>query len=147
MKIGFWPTDRVMPAIGCRRSRISFSSSFCERRFFTLTSVSLRSTRAVLRPSWVPTTAYTVGQLVRPTNTSTTPYLFSVTVAGTSGSSEPAWPTAVNATVTNGTATFKNIGGLGLGQLSVDLPVDLTPGDTTQLYELKDSIVLRNTTR
>ena len=34
-----------------------------------------------------------------------------------------------------------------LGYVSVDLPVDLTPGDTMQRYELKDSIVLRNTTR
>jgi prepilin-type N-terminal cleavage/methylation domain-containing protein len=99
--------------------------------------------------SWVSGTAYTVGQLVRPTDTSATPYLFSVTTAGTSGGSEPTWPPTLNATVTNGTATFKNIGALtfGLGQLSVDLPVDLTPGDTTQRYELKDDIVLRNTTR
>ena len=99
--------------------------------------------------SWAPTTAYTVGQLVRPTDTTTYPYLFSVTAAGTSGGTEPTWPTALNATVTNGSVTFKNIGALtfGLGQLSVDLPVDLTPATTVGLYELKDNIVLRNTTR
>ena len=34
-----------------------------------------------------------------------------------------------------------------LGTLSVDLPVDLTPSDTRQRYELMDDIVLRNTTR
>jgi prepilin-type N-terminal cleavage/methylation domain-containing protein len=34
-----------------------------------------------------------------------------------------------------------------LGSLSVALPVDLTPGDTKQRYELKDDIVLRNTPR
>jgi prepilin-type N-terminal cleavage/methylation domain-containing protein len=97
--------------------------------------------------SWVPATAYTVGGLVRPTDTTATPYVFTVTVAGTSGDSEPAWPTALNATVTNGTVTFKNVGPLDLGQLSIDLPVDLTPADTRQLYDLKDNIVLRNTTR
>ena len=66
---------------------------------------------------------------MRPTDTTTSPYLFSVTAAGTSGGTEPTWPTALNATVTNGSVTFKNIGALtfGLGQLSVDLPVDLTP--------------------
>jgi prepilin-type N-terminal cleavage/methylation domain-containing protein len=98
--------------------------------------------------SWAPNTAYTVGQLVRPTDTGTNPYLFSVTTAGTSGGSEPTWPTAPNATVTAG-ATFKNMGALtfGLGQLSVDLPVDLSPSDAMQRYELKDDIVLRNTTR
>jgi prepilin-type N-terminal cleavage/methylation domain-containing protein len=99
--------------------------------------------------SWASATAYTAGQLVRPTDTSANPYLFSVTTAGTSGASEPTWPTTLNATVANGTATFKNIGPLtfGLGQLSVELPVDLTPGDTMQRYTLKDDIVLRNTTR
>jgi len=34
-----------------------------------------------------------------------------------------------------------------LGFISVDLPVDLTPSDAKQRYELKDDIVLRNTTR
>jgi prepilin-type N-terminal cleavage/methylation domain-containing protein len=97
---------------------------------------------------WVPTAVYAVGQLVRPTDTSANPYLFSVTGAGTSGGSEPTWPTTLNATVTAG-ATFKNMGALtfGLGQLSVDLPVDLTPGDAMQRYRLQDDIVLRNTTR
>ena len=86
---------------------------------------------------------------MRPTDTSANPYLFSVTVAGTSGGAEPTWPTALNATVTNGSVTFKNVGALtfGLGQLSVDLPVDLTPATTVGRYDLKDDIVLRNTTR
>ena len=34
-----------------------------------------------------------------------------------------------------------------LDTLSVDLPVDLTPGDAKQRYRLQDNIVLRNTTR
>jgi type II secretory pathway pseudopilin PulG len=34
-----------------------------------------------------------------------------------------------------------------LGTLSVEIPVDLTPGDARQRYELKDDIVLRNTPR
>jgi prepilin-type N-terminal cleavage/methylation domain-containing protein len=34
-----------------------------------------------------------------------------------------------------------------LGKLSVDLPVDLTPNDAKQRYELNDDIVLRNTPR
>jgi prepilin-type N-terminal cleavage/methylation domain-containing protein len=35
--------------------------------------------------------------------------------------------------------------GGNLGTVSVDLPVDLSPGDAKQRYELKDDIVLRNT--
>jgi prepilin-type N-terminal cleavage/methylation domain-containing protein len=34
-----------------------------------------------------------------------------------------------------------------LGKLSVDLPVDVKPGDAKQRYVLKDDIVLRNTPR
>jgi prepilin-type N-terminal cleavage/methylation domain-containing protein len=34
-----------------------------------------------------------------------------------------------------------------LGTLSVDLPVDLTPSDAKQRYDVKDDIVLRNTIR
>lgn len=45
------------------------------------------------------------------------------------------------------TAYTAPVTGGNLGTLSVDLPVDLTPGDAKQRYELKDDIVLRNTTR
>jgi prepilin-type N-terminal cleavage/methylation domain-containing protein len=151
---------------------------------------------------WSPSSAYAVGQYVRPTVA--LPYLFQVTAAGASGTTEPAWPTVLNATVVNDTVTFKNVGaptvtwctkdrngttppaagaapyslwryigascsgtgqkwadyltiaqvfkaytapaGGSLGTLSVDLPVDLTPSDTRQRYELTDDIVLRNAT-
>jgi prepilin-type N-terminal cleavage/methylation domain-containing protein len=98
---------------------------------------------------WAASTAYTAGQLVRPTNTATAPYLFRVTAAGTNGTTEPTWPTTLNATVTNGGVTFQNIGTIdfSLGKLSVNLPVDLTPGDMKQRYTLTDDIVLRNTPR
>jgi type II secretory pathway pseudopilin PulG len=96
--------------------------------------------------TWAANTAYAAGQLVRPTDTAANPYLFSAS-AGTSGGTEPTWPTA--GTVTNGTVTFTNVASLtfGLGQLSVDLPVDLTPADSKQRYDLQDTIVLRNTQR
>ena len=34
-----------------------------------------------------------------------------------------------------------------LGRLSVDIPVNLNPSDTSTLWRLEDDIVLRNTTR
>jgi hypothetical protein len=34
-----------------------------------------------------------------------------------------------------------------LGKLSVDFPVDVKPAKTVDLYELKDDLVLRNSTR
>lgn len=43
--------------------------------------------------------------------------------------------------------TYNAPAGGNLGSVSVDLLVDLTPGDTKQQYRLKDDIVLRNTAR
>jgi Tfp pilus assembly protein PilW len=98
--------------------------------------------------SWAANTPYTVGQYVRPTNIATTPYLFRVIVAGTSGATEPTWPSTLNATVAGG-ATFQNQGPpeFALGRLSVNLPVDQEPADLKQRYTLADDIVLRNTQR
>lgn len=57
-------------------------------------------------------TAYTVGQIVRPLTTPAAghEYCFRCTTAGTS-STEPTWPTSNNSTVTTGGATFTNISG------------------------------------
>ena len=62
--------------------------------------------------TWAATTAYTSGQVIIPTNTTTNPYTFEVTTGGTTGASEPTWPTTVGATVVNGSVTFTNRGGL-----------------------------------
>jgi hypothetical protein len=64
--------------------------------------------------TWAASTAYTVGQLIRPTTPSAFQYfVFRCTTAGTTSGTEPNWatPTANNATVTNGTAVFTNITG------------------------------------
>lgn len=55
-------------------------------------------------------TAYTVGQIVRPLTTpaATAQCAFRCTTAGTSGA-EPSWPQSNNATVTTGGATFTNV--------------------------------------
>lgn len=57
-------------------------------------------------------TAYTVGQIVRPLTApaASSQYAFRCTTAGTS-STEPTWPAANNATVTTGGATFTNVSG------------------------------------
>ena len=50
--------------------------------------------------AWTSNTAYVVGQLVVPTYS--TGYYYKCTVAGTSGTTQPTWPTTSNATVTDG---------------------------------------------
>src|SRR5690348_5434725 len=55
--------------------------------------------------------AYSIGDIVRPTSAaSLVKYAYRCTTAGTS-STEPAWPTSNNATVTTGGATFTNVTG------------------------------------
>lgn len=53
-------------------------------------------------------TAYLVGTIIRPA--SANGYLYSVSVAGTSGGSPPTFPVVVGATVTDGTATLTCVG-------------------------------------
>jgi hypothetical protein len=60
-------------------------------------------------PRWQASTAYSVGDRVIPTASEMTGFVYLVTVAGTSDSSQPTWPTVLGNTVTNGTVTFKAI--------------------------------------
>lgn len=55
--------------------------------------------------NWAATTAYAVDARVKGTSSPT--HIFVCTVAGTSGGSEPTWPTTIDATVTDGTATWR----------------------------------------
>lgn len=55
-------------------------------------------------PSWASTRAYLVGDIVRPA--APNGWWYECMVAGTSGGSEPAFPTTEDATVADGTATW-----------------------------------------
>lgn len=59
-------------------------------------------------PAWESNHVYIVGDIVRPTTGNS--HVYRVTTAGTSGSTEPTWPTSSGATVVNGTATFTEYG-------------------------------------
>ena len=61
-----------------------------------------------LRYVWKTQTAYKVSAYVVPTTNNG--YYYKCTSAGTSGSSEPSWPTTNTATVADGTVMWKNIG-------------------------------------
>jgi len=58
--------------------------------------------------AWADTAAYAVGDLVRRL-TGSGIYWFKATVAGTSGGSEPAWPSSLGGTVVDGTVTWTAI--------------------------------------
>jgi hypothetical protein len=58
------------------------------------------------RQPWAATTAYpTVNKTVRPTTPNG--FLYRVATSGTSGSTQPTWPTTLGATVTDGTVTWQ----------------------------------------
>jgi hypothetical protein len=59
-------------------------------------------------PTWQASTAYSAGQYVIPTtfNGAGPRRLYRCTTAGTSGSSEPSWPTSDGGTVTDGSVTW-----------------------------------------
>jgi uncharacterized phage protein gp47/JayE len=55
--------------------------------------------------AWVASTVYTVGDVVLPTTANG--YLYICTVAGTSGTTEPTWPTTVDTSVVDNAATWR----------------------------------------
>jgi hypothetical protein len=75
----------------------------------TLTAVSLTLTAAnSWTVQWAATTSYTYGQVVRPDTGNG--FLYRCVVAGSSGGSEPSFPTVVGETVTDGGVTWACMG-------------------------------------
>lgn len=58
--------------------------------------------------TWAAATAYSVGQIVRPTTGNG--FLYRVVAPGTSAGTEPTWPTTPGATVVDNGVTWQNIG-------------------------------------
>lgn len=67
------------------------------------------------RAAWVASTSYALDDIVRDTS-GAEPLVFKATAAGTSGSTEPTWPTTIGGTVTDGGVTWT-------AQLDPDGPV------------------------
>ena len=69
-----------------------------------LRSVGDWTVRITAGQVWRASTVYALGVIVRPTVE--TGRMYVVTVAGTSGASEPSWPTGLHGTAINGSVTF-----------------------------------------
>jgi hypothetical protein len=87
--------------------------------------------------AWTASTAYAVGDVVVPTTGKENGWRYECTTAGTSGSSEPTWPTQEGATKTDGTVTWTTRPGCHLGSgtngatltlSAVDQLIDLVRG-------------------
>jgi hypothetical protein len=90
-------------------ARMQVRPSVDEDPVLDLTVANGRMTVGFDPPKWQATTAYALGQQVVPTTLNG--FVYEVTVAGTSGGTEPSggtpWPTTLGNTVVNGTVTFR----------------------------------------
>ena len=81
--------------------------------------------------AWAASTSFSVGDVRRATTVQDTGFVFKVTTAGTSGSSEPVWPRKLESTVVDGGVTWTAIS-------SVYQEIEkLNPSAIIELFELK----------
>tara|TARA_Y100000015_G_scaffold8868_2_gene8369 strand:- start:5080 stop:6117 length:1038 start_codon:yes stop_codon:yes gene_type:complete len=81
--------------------------------------------------TWAASTAFSVGDVRRPTVSYGTGLWFRCTTAGTSASSEPTWPTDIASTVTDGTCVWTAISSV------YDELLKLAPSAVIELFELR----------
>jgi len=81
--------------------------------------------------AWQASTSYAVGAIVRATTTQASGLVFRCTVAGTSASTQPAWPTDIGSTITDGGVTWAAISSV-YEELAV-----LGPNAIIELFELQ----------
>jgi len=81
--------------------------------------------------AWQASTSYVVGDIVRATTTQASGLVFRCTVAGTSASTQPAWPTDIGSTIADGTVTWAAISSV-YEELAV-----LGPNAIIELFELQ----------
>lgn len=77
-----------------------------------LVVLDLRSTVSnnLWEDEWAATTAYSLNDYIKPTNTNINGHFYICTTAGTSGGSEPTWPTTAAGTVADGTVVWTEVG-------------------------------------
>lgn len=59
--------------------------------------------------AWASSTAYAVGDIVRASSLQASGLVFQCATAGTSSSTQPAWPTDIGSTITDGTVVWTAI--------------------------------------
>lgn len=89
--------------------------------------------------AWASSTAYSVGNIVRATSIQATGLVFRCTVAGTSASTQPTWPTDIGSTIVDGTVTWAAISSV-YEELSV-----LAPNAIIELFQLTLDATLHGT--
>lgn len=89
--------------------------------------------------AWVGTTAYAVGAIVRASTLQASGLVFRCTIAGTSGSTQPVWPTDIGSTVADGTVTWAAISSV------YEELAELAPNAIIELFQLTLDATLHGT--
>ena len=90
--------------------------------------------------AWAASTAFAVGDVRRATASQNSGLVFECTTAGTSGSSEPTWPTDIGSTLTDNTVVWTAI-----SSIYADLSA-LAPDAIIELFELHYDNTLHGST-
>ena len=90
--------------------------------------------------AWAASTAFSVGDVRRATTSQNSGLVFECTTAGTSGSSEPTWPTDIGSTLTDNTVVWTAI-----SSVYADLST-LAPDAIIELFELHHDNTLHGST-
>jgi lambda family phage minor tail protein L len=90
--------------------------------------------------AWAASTAFAVGDVRRATASQNSGLVFECTTAGTSGSSEPAWPTDIGSTITDNTVVWTAI-----SSVYADLST-ISPSAIIELFELHYDNTLHGST-
>ena len=90
--------------------------------------------------AWAASTAYSLGDIRRATSLQVTGLVFKCVTAGTSGGSQPSWPTDIGVETTDNTVTWRAI-----SSVYADLSV-LAPDAIIELFELRLDNTLHGST-
>ena len=90
--------------------------------------------------AWAASTGFAVGDVRRATTSQNSGLVFECTTAGTSGSSEPSWPTDIGSTITDNTVVWTAI-----SSIYADLSA-LAPDAIIELFELHYDNTLHGST-
>ena len=90
--------------------------------------------------AWAASTAFAVGDVRRATTSQNSGLVFECSTAGTSGSSEPSWPTDIGSTLTDNTVVWTAI-----SSIYADLSA-LAPSAIIELFELHYDSTLHGST-
>lgn len=91
--------------------------------------------RQTIIPSWAASTAVAASALVRPTVVTGNGLVFRALNAGTTGTTQPVWPTTFGGTVVDGTVTWRAV-----SQVTGDFQ-SLEPSSIIELFELQLNVL------